>query len=161
MTSSLLVANQIRSELGDFSSFKAVVTGIEEALGEKAATIALMAAGRVRGKQLAAELNIQPGLPFEQLTSLVQNALGPDGTRLCMVDKVEAIDSDTEQVYRVYCRETICSSGEPQGSPRQLSYTQGALQGVLEIATGKRLRGTQIESVLRGSTHDVVEFKQY
>ena len=50
------VTNQLRPELGDFSSivcFRAVVTGIEEALGEKAALISLIAAGRVRGKQVA------------------------------------------------------------------------------------------------------------
>ena len=63
--------------------------------------------------------------------------------------------------YRVFCRETICSAGEPQGSARTLSYTLGALQGVMEVATGKRLRGKQIESVLRGSSHDVAEFNEY
>ena len=48
--------NQLRTELGDFSSiicFRALVVGTEEALGEKAAAIALIAAGRSRGKQVA------------------------------------------------------------------------------------------------------------
>ena len=48
-----------RLELGDFMSticFKAVVVGLEEALGEKAAAIALIAAGRKRGKQLVEEI---------------------------------------------------------------------------------------------------------
>jgi hypothetical protein len=35
----------------------------------------------------------------------------------------------------------------------------GAIQGVLEKATGKRLRGKQTESVLRGGSHDVIEFE--
>ena len=160
MTASILVANQIRPDLGDFSSivcFKAVVTGIEEALGEKAALIALMAAGRARGKQLASELNIQIGMPLEQIASAMREALGANGTRLCVIDKIEMAGD----AYQVFCRETICSSGEPQGSPRSLSYTMGALQGVLEIATGKRLRGSQVESVLRGGSHDVAEFKEY
>jgi hypothetical protein len=160
MTASTLIANQIRPELGDFGSivcFKAVVTGIEEALGEKAALISLIAAGRVRGKQLASALNIQAGMPLEQITSAMQSALGQTGTRLCVIDKIVMVDD----AYQVFCRETICSSGEPQGSPRSLSYTMGALQGVLEVATGKRLRGAQVESVLRGSNHDVAEFKEY
>ena len=160
MTASTLVANQIRPELGDFSSivcFRAVVTGIEEALGEKAALIALIAAGRARGKQLAAELNIQAGMPIEQIAADMRDALGTEGTRLCVIDKIEMAG----EAYQVFCRETICSSSEPQGSPRTLSYTMGALQGVLEIATGKRLRGTQVQSVLRGSNHDVAEFKEY
>ncbi|HEY9806151.1 MAG TPA: hypothetical protein V6D04_06250, partial [Candidatus Obscuribacterales bacterium] len=78
-----------------------------------------------------------------------------DGTRLCIVDKLDT----TGESIRVYCRETICSAGEPQGSPRQLTFTLGALQGVLEQATGKRLRGKQTESVLRGSSHDVISFE--
>ena len=154
------VTNQLRPELGDFSSivcFRAVVTGIEEALGEKAALISLIAAGRVRGKQVAQEMHIEPGQPVEQIALAMQKALGSEGTRLCLVDKIEMAGD----AYRVFCRETICSTGEPQGSARTLSYTLGALQGVLEVATGKRLRGKQIESVLRGSSHDVAEFNEY
>lgn len=55
------VANQLWTELGDFSSivcFRAIVIGAEEALGEKAAAIALIAAGRARGKQVAEQLNL-------------------------------------------------------------------------------------------------------
>lgn len=43
----------IRRTLGDYMStvcFKAAITGLEEALGEKAAAISLIAAGRKRGK---------------------------------------------------------------------------------------------------------------
>jgi hypothetical protein len=54
----------------------------------------------------------------------------------------------------------ICSGGEPQGSPRKLTYTQGAIQGALEELTGSRLRGQQTESVLRGSNFDVIEFQR-
>ena len=49
---------QTRPTLGEFSSivcFKSVITGMEEALGEKATAIALIAAGRTRGKNLANE----------------------------------------------------------------------------------------------------------
>ena len=152
------VSNQLRGELGDFSSivcFKAVVVGTEEALGEKAAAIALVAAGRSRGKRLAEELGLTgKGIDGDEIVPLLQKALGRDGTRLCIVDKLDT----TGESIRVYCRETICSAGEPQGSPRQLTFTLGALQGVLEQATGKRLRGKQTESVLRGSSHDVISF---
>ncbi len=145
-----------RSELGEFSSivcFKAVVTGAEEALGAKAAMITLIAAGRARGKQLAEQLGFAVG-STEDLVPELQKALGKDGTRLCIVDKIEN-EGDS---IKVYCRETVCSAGEPEGSPRKLTFTQGAIQGVLEHVTGKRLRGKQIESVLRGGSHDVIEF---
>ncbi len=158
-TLTLSTANQMRNELGDFSSivcFKALVVGTEEALGEKAAAIALISAGRTRGKQLAEQLGITgKGISSAEIVPLLQSALGKEGTRLCIIDKIV----ETGETITVYCRETICSAGDPQGSPRKLTFTLGAVQGVLEKVTGKRLRGKQTESVLRGGSHDVIEFE--
>jgi hypothetical protein len=148
-----------RAELGEFSSivcFKAIVTGAEEALGEKAAMITLISAGRMRGKQLAEQLELKgKGSSHAELVPLLQKALGKDGTRLCIVEKIE----QTNELVKVYCRETICSAGEPQGSERKLTFTLGAIQGVMESAMGERLRGKQTESVLRGGSYDVIEFE--
>lgn len=157
-TIAIPVSNQLRSELGDFSSivcFKAVVVGTEEALGEKAAAIALIAAGRSRGKRLAEQLGLTGKGLDDSIVPQLQAALGPDGTRLCLIDKLVA----TGDSIQAYCRETICSAGEPQDSPRQLTFTLGAVQGALEQVMGKRLRGKQTESVLRGSSHDVITFE--
>ncbi|TYQ28460.1 hypothetical protein PseudUWO311_05610 [Pseudanabaena sp. UWO311] len=149
----------MRNELGDFSSivcFKAVVVGTEEALGEKAAAIALISAGRNRGKQVAEQLGLEgKGLANAEIIPMLQAALGKDGTKLCIIDKIV----ESGETILAYCRETICSAGEPQGSPRKLTFTLGAVQGVLEKVTGKRLRGKQTESVLRGGSHDVIEFE--
>jgi hypothetical protein len=158
-TVAIPAANQLRTELGDFSSivcFKALVVGTEEALGEKAAAIALMAAGRNRGKQVAEQLGLTgKGIACDDIIDLLQKALGKDGTRLCIIEKIV----ETGDVITVSCRETICSAGEPEGSPRKLTFTLGAVQGVMEQLTGKRLRGKQTESVLRGSSYDVIEFE--
>ena len=161
MTTQLLSAPQvtIRPELGDFSSircFKALVVGIEEALGEKAAAIALLSAGRARGRNLAQELGLKgSALSFDEVTTLLQQTLGKEGTRLCIVDKIVEVGDRIQ----VSCHETVCSAGEEPGSGRKLSFTLGAIQGALEQLTGKRLRGKQIESVLTGSQFDVVEFE--
>lgn len=114
-----------------------------------------MAAGRSRGKQLARELGLS-GIAndLNAIAATMNEVLGVRGTRLCIIDKIESAGRDR---LLVYCRETVCSADEPQGSERQLSYTLGAVQGVLEEVTGKRLRGRQTASVLRGGTHDVVE----
>jgi predicted hydrocarbon binding protein len=152
--------NPLRQELGDFSSivcFKAVVVGVEEALGEKAAAIALISAGRQRGKKLAEELGLVNGaetMSLDDVTPKVSNVLGTGGTRLCIIDKIEQ-DGD---VYKVYTRETVCSAGESAGSNRKCTFTLGAVQGFLEAFLGKRLRGTHTDSVLRGGTHDVLEY---
>jgi len=155
-----LTKKDIRQELGDFSSIvclKAMVVGIEDALGEKAAAIALITAGRKRGKDLAVSLDlINKGkeISLEDLQQQVNKSIGKEGTRLCIIDKIV---QDGEN-YKVYTRETVCSSSEPQGSPRTCTYTLGAIQGFLEVTLGQRLRGKQIESVLRGGSHDVLEY---
>ncbi len=58
---STLVKPALREQLGDFSSIiclKAMIKGLEEALGEKATAIALTAAGRKRGKDLVKSLSL-------------------------------------------------------------------------------------------------------
>lgn len=42
--------------------------------------------------------------------------------------------------------------------PRKCTFTLGAVWGALEEITGKRLKGTHTESVLRGGSNDVFEF---
>ena len=152
--------NSLRKELGEYNSsvcLKAIVVGMEEALGEKAAAIALIAAGRQRGKQLAEQLGLlgkESEISLEDLQKMASKALGKEGTRLCLVDKIVQEDD----VYKVSTRETICSAGELEGSPRKCTYTLGAIQGLLEGFLSKRLRGKHTESVLRGGTHDVLEY---
>ncbi len=85
----------------------------------------------------------------------MSQALGKDGTRLCLIEKIFQ-DGD---LVKVYAAETLCSAGEEEGSSRKCTFTMGAVWGALEQILGKRLHGTHTESVLRGGTHDVFEFK--
>lgn len=148
----------LRPTLGDFSSiicFRAVVAGVEETLGTQAAHVALKSAGRMRGKALAQSLGLGTReLSLSEATAALRKALGDEGTRLCWVDAIEQAGEN----YIVRLSETICSADEPQGSTRQLTFTLGAVHGALEVVTRKRFRGKQIGSVLRGDTHDVIEF---
>jgi predicted hydrocarbon binding protein len=150
----------LRQELGDFGSIvflKSILTGIEEAIGEKTAAIAMISAGRKQGKNSVEELglvNKGTALSLAEVRDKANQILGKEGTRLCIIDKIE----QAGQIYKVYTKETFCSSGEPKGSSRQCTYTLGAIQGFLEAFLGKRLRGRQTESVLRGGTHDVLEY---
>ena len=147
-----------RPTLGQFSSivcFKAVITGMEEALGEKATSIALIAAGRQRGKKLAKELGLSgDSHDLSVIAAKLNEAIGANGTHLAAIEKIVS-EGD---VIKVYCAETICSAGEAQGSDRKCTFTLGAVWGALSEITGKKLRGTHTESVLRGGTNDVFDY---
>jgi predicted hydrocarbon binding protein len=135
--------------------FKSVITGMEEALGEKATAIALIAAGRERGKRLAQELDLaNVSQEFNVIAAKLNDAIGANGTHLAVIDKIIQEDD----IIKVYCSETVCSAGEPQGSNRKCTFTIGVVWGALSEVTGKKLRGTHTESVLRGGTNDVFEF---
>lgn len=148
----------LRQTLGNFSSivcFKSAIVGMEDALGEKATAIALIAAGRSRGRHLAQELGLTgTNLSLDDIASKLGFALGKDGTRLCLINRIEA----EGHVTKVYTSETLCSTGEAPGSERKCTYTLGAVWGVLEEIFGKRLQGKHVESVLRGGEYDVFEF---
>jgi predicted hydrocarbon binding protein len=151
----------LRKELGDFNSivcFKAAIVGMEDALGEKATAIALTTAGRARGKKLAEDLGLAgSSISLDDAADKLRQALGKDGTHLCIVDKIVA----EGEVVKVYTSETLCSAGEPAGSPRKCTFTMGAVWGAIEQLIGKRLRGVHTDSVLRGGTHDVFEFTPF
>ena len=149
----------LREKLGDFSSivcFKAAITGMEEALGEKATAIALTAAGRSRGRNLAKDLGLSgTSLDWDVIADNMAFALGENGTKLLTIE----IILEEGDVIKVFTSETLCSAGEPEGSSRKCSFTLGAVWGALEEITGKRLKGSHIESVVRGGNNDVFEFE--
>ena len=154
------MTTELRPELGNFSSivcFKAVITGMEDALGEKATAIALIAAGRARGKKLTQDLGLSnSNIPLDDAAAKLSQALGKEGTRLCKIEKIV----EQKDVIKVYTKETVCSAGEEQGSSRTCTFTMGAVWGALEQLTAKRLQGKHTESVLRGGSYDVFEFTQ-
>lgn len=151
----------MRTELGDFSSiicFKAVITGMEDMLGEKATAIALKGAGRRRGANLAQSLGFNRGsASIDQLDQIADNlngALGPNGTKLCLVDRIEATADDT---LLVYTRETVCSAYEEPGAKRECTFTLGAIHGAIEHLLDKKYIAKHIGCVLRGADHDIFE----
>ena len=85
--------------------------GVEETLGSKATEIALINAGRSRGKKLAEDLGLVGS--SETLSNIAQKmgqALGKNGTSLCKIDKIV----QEGEIIKVYTSVTVCSAGEPQ-----------------------------------------------
>jgi hypothetical protein len=156
----MTASTTFRPTLGDYNSiicFRALVVGVEEALGKRAAHVALKAAGRMRGAQLIESLGLTGKGPTDlvALAKALDAAIGKDGTRLCGVDKVER----NGDVFHIHLRETVCSADEPMGSDRELTFTFGAVHGAIEALYGIKLRGRQSGSVLRGQDHDIVELE--
>lgn len=143
-----------RRQLGDFTSvicFKALMTGLEDVLGEQSAQIVFTRAGKLRGEQLVndwgvSHLNLTP----ETMRDLLNAALGRNGTRLCAVRNVELFDGG----MIVNTTDTICSAGEKHGSSRRCTFTLGAVWGAIETLTGKRYTVQQTKSVLGGDDFD-------
>lgn len=152
------MATYERKDLGEFNSivcFRAVITGMEEMLGEHATAISLKAAGRTRGANLCTSLGFDRGSAsiddLPGIAKALDDALGVNGTRLCKVDKIEP---DDDRIV-VYCSETVCSAHEEFGSQRKCTFTLGAIHGAIEHLLGKQFMAKHTESVLRGGTHDV------
>ncbi len=152
------MATYERTELGEFSSivcFRAVITGMEEMLGEHATAISLKAAGRTRGANLCKTLGFEKGSAstddLPAIAGHLDAALGTKGTRLCKVDKIEP---DGDRIV-VYTSETVCSAHEEMGSPRKCTFTLGAIHGAIEYLLDQQFFAKHTESVLRGGTHDV------
>ncbi|GAB4183527.1 MAG: hypothetical protein Fur006_20500 [Coleofasciculaceae cyanobacterium] len=147
-----------RDKLGQFNSidaFRAVVEGMSEALGEKATGVALVAAGRMRGRKLADELGLKGATQnLEEATQQITKVLGAEGSRLCIIDKIEIKDD----VIKVYTSETLCAVGGNENTPPRCTFTLGIVWGILTELMQKKLKGTHVESVLHGGAYDVFEF---
>lgn len=148
----------IRTELGDFSSivcFKAVITGVEDTLGDEAAGVVFTRGGKVRGESVATALGLAGKKPpMDQLGSALDSALGKNGTKLCAV---RGAHMDGDKIV-IETTETVCSAGEPAGSTRKCTFTLGAVWGALETAMGQRYDAKQTESVLTGGSCDKFVF---
>jgi len=147
-----------RDKLGQFSSiqsFRAIILGMTEALGEKATAVSLIAAGRMHGKKLAVELGLKGTTQsLEEATKQISQVLGEDGDRLCIIDKIVE-EGDT---IKVYTSETLCAVGGTEELPPMCTFTLGLVWGVLTELLNRKIKGTHTESVLRGGSYDVFEF---
>lgn len=147
-----------RDQLGQFSSiesFRALVEGMTDALGEKATAVALTAAGRKHGQELAEKLGFKGTTQnLEDATKQIAEVLGEEGARLCIIDKITQ-EGDT---VKVYTTETLCAIGGTEGEPPKCTFTLGLVWGVLTELLQQKLKGSQTQSVLRGDSYDLFEF---
>lgn len=147
-----------RDKLGQVSSiesFRAIVEGMTDALGDKATAVALTAAGRKHGKEVAEKLGFKGATQnLEDATKQISEVLGANGSRLCIIDRIVQ-DGDS---IKVYTTETLCAIGGTEESPPKCTFTLGLVWGVLSELLQAKMKATQTESVLRGDSYDLFEF---
>lgn len=151
----------LRQQLG-FSSIvclKAIITGMEDALGEKATAIALTAAGRNRGKNLVRNggLTKVTSLYLKDIAYKLRLALGKDGTRLCLVDKIEQENDVSRFILQKRCVLQVNLKSHLVNAPLRWVLFGGRQKKFSRL----RLQGKHIESVLRGSEYDVFQFTPF
>jgi predicted hydrocarbon binding protein len=144
-----------RPTLGNFMSlvcFQYLRVGTED-VADRAP---IVSAGRKRGYDLVEELGL---LGSTADAALIQRklaeALGADGTRLCLVTSVTA---NTAGGYEVRIREGACTAG--QVSPEPLcAFTMGVFIGALYAITGKPMRGQEVACCACGAQECIYQIE--
>jgi predicted hydrocarbon binding protein len=142
-----------RPTLGDFMSvtcFHFLRMGAEDIAGR----VPIVAAGRERGAHVAEELGLinssqNPNFIRENLYA----ALGPAGTRLCLV---QAVTAKPNGGYEVRISEGACTAGVHADEPH-CAYTMGVFVGAIGAITGQRMRGTETTCAAMGSPECVYQ----
>jgi hypothetical protein len=96
-----------------------------------AGTALIIDAGRQLGRDLIEELGlIGKFTGADDLLQRLHDALGPDGTRLCLIEQVIQKDNGGFEVHSVECASPL--------------YTLGVLIGAISSMTGKTLLGEEV-----------------
>lgn len=108
----------------------------------------IVAAGRRRGYDLIEHLQLKgAALDGEQLRARLDAALGCEGTRLCIVQRVTA---RPEGGYEVRIAEGACTAGQTSAMPH-CAFTLGVFIGAFHALTGTPMRGHETECCACGA----------
>jgi predicted hydrocarbon binding protein len=130
-----------RQELGSFMNavcFQYLRTYTEEVAGRAP----IVAAGRTRGSDVVKALAL-PSVVTDPSTiqELLNNALGADGTRLCLIQSISLRDGGG---YEVRLTEGACTMGQIADEPI-CAFTLGVFVGAIATLTGQRVTGREVE----------------
>lgn len=140
-----------RPTLGGFMSltcFQYLRVGTED-VADRAP---IVASGRKRGYDLVEGLNL---LGASNNTAVIAgklgDALGANGTRLCLVDSVTLLGTGR---YEVRISEGACTAGQSSSAPL-CAFTLGVFIGALHAITGTPMQGRELECCACGASRCV------
>jgi hypothetical protein len=128
-----------RAVLGDYMStecFRYLRMGAEDTAGRAL----IVSSGKTRGHSLSDLLKGIDPSDDAGITAALGKVLGLEGTRLCLVKGI----NKTAVGYDVHIEESACTAGVVSDEPI-CAYTLGVFIGALEVITGKRMFGQELE----------------
>ncbi len=147
------VTTSVRPTLGDFMSltcFQYLRLGTEE-VADRAP---IVASGRQRGYNLIESLGLMGKVKDgAEMQKILGNALGAEGTRLCVVQSITARPSGG---YEVRITEGACTADQHSATPH-CAFTLGVFIGALHAMTGERMLGNETECCACGAAECVYQ----
>ncbi len=114
----------------------------------------VVAAGRRRGQELVDALSLRGfSQDPEAIRQKLDAALGVDGTRLCLVQSVEA---KADGSYEIHITEGACCAGVSSDEP-YCAFTLGAFIGAMSAITDRRMLGHESVCSAMGATECVYQ----
>jgi hypothetical protein len=116
----------------------------------------VVASGRQRGYDLVEGLGLL-GSTTDNETIRVQlnEALGVNGTRLCLVNSIQTKPSGG---YEVRISEGACTAGQVSSQPH-CAFTMGVFIGAIHALTGSRMNGVEIACCACGADECVYQIE--
>jgi predicted hydrocarbon binding protein len=138
----------LRPELGDFMSL-ICFQYLRQVAEETAGRALIITAGRQRGKDLAEQLGLLGTTQdAAMLREKLDQALGGDGTRLCLVQRVTP---KADGGYEIRVAEGACAAGVTSSEPF-CAFTMGVFIGAISAMTGRRMLGKESQCCATGAS---------
>lgn len=144
-----------RPTLGSFMSlicFQYLRIGTEE-VADRAP---IVAAGRQRGYDMIEGLGLlgstQDG---EAIRLKLDEALGVNGTRLCLIKSIQA---KPDGGYEVRITESACTAGQVSPQPH-CAFTMGVFIGAIHALTNQRVKGVETECCACGAAECIYQIE--
>lgn len=147
------MADISRPTLGSFMNmvcFQYLRVGTEEVAGRAP----IVASGRKRGYDLVESLGLLgKSMEPEVIRKQLADALGADGTRLCLVQQISRKDNGG---FEVRIEESACTAGQHTSEPL-CAFTLGVFIGAIHGITGVRMVGTETSCTACGGAQCVYQ----
>lgn len=141
------MSNGERTTLGPLMSlvcFQYLRIGTEEVT----ARAPIVAAGRKRGTELIQQLGLAGAtVDAAKIHAELAQALGVDGTRLCIVQSVNVLPSGG---YEVHITEGACTANQTSDEPH-CAFTLGVFIGAISTIIGKLCSGHETQCIACGA----------